>query len=222
MTSGMFDRHSSRVMERERTRLTLCLFLVSMGIAVLAGWQFDIVALQSIIAGWSTMKVNTAIGFVLCGTGLALANRIAPAARILAALLGLLLAIIAVATLAEYITKVDLGIDQLFYADHGTLRGSGHPGRMSPLTATAFLAVGPAILLLARAPSGRRIILAHFLAGYAGFIAFVATAGYAFGAEAFWGIGFYTEMAVHTAIGLLAVTAVTLMTRAEEIGRAHV
>ena len=53
-------------------------------------------------------------------------------------------------------------------------------------------------------------------AGYAAFVSFLAAAGYAFGAEAFWGIGFYTGMAAHTAFGLLLAVTATLMTRTNE------
>ena len=44
----------------------------------------------------------------------------------------------------------------------------------------------------------------------------LAAAGYAFGAEAFWGIGFYTAMAIHTAIGLLIAAVAVLLTRADD------
>ena len=47
-------------------------------------------------------------------------------------------------------------------------------------------------------------------------IALLAAAGYAFGAEAFWGIGSYTAIAAHTALGLSGVAAAALMTRASE------
>ncbi len=216
MTAGMFEQQSGVVLDRRGVRPALCLLPVLIGLAVLAGWHFDIAVLRSIMPGWSTMKVNTAIGFVLCGSGLALAARPFGIGRHVAALLGLALLCLGAATLVEYAFRVDFGIDQFFYPDLGTLRGSGHPGRMSPLTASAFVALGTGLLLLARSRSGTVIIIAHFLAGYAGVIAFIAAASYAFGAEAFWGLGAYTEMAIHTALALLLAAGAALMTRAEE------
>jgi PAS domain S-box-containing protein len=56
----------------------------------------------------------------------------------------------------------------------------------------------------------------HFLSVGAGFFAFLAAAGYAFGAEVFWGLGVYTVIAVHTAVGLMAAAAACLLTRADE------
>src|SRR3546814_14771110 len=84
-------------------------------------------------------------------------------------------------TMVEYLAHTDIGIDQAFLPDKGTLTGSGFPGRMSPLTATAWMGLGPAILLLSLARKSVWLMVAHLLAAYAGFVAFVASAGYAFG-----------------------------------------
>ena len=46
------------------------IFAISMGMIVLIGWIFDIVALKSIISNLATMKFNTAIGFILTGASL--------------------------------------------------------------------------------------------------------------------------------------------------------
>src|SRR3546814_5589228 len=58
-------------------------------------------------------------------------------------------------------------------------------------------------------------MVAHLLAAYAGFVAFVASAGYAFGGTTFWLINDYTAIAIHTAIGLLVAVAAALMTHPE-------
>lgn len=203
-------------MSSRHVRSILCALLVLLGIAVLLGWARDIEPLKSVVPGLSTMKINTAICLLLVGLGAAGAGLPRPALRQCAAVSGALVLLIGTLTSVEYAAAIDLGIDQLFAADTGTLSGSGHPGRMSLLTATAWLALGPAIMLLALARVRRMIVIAHVLAGYAAFVAFLAAAGYAFGAEAFWGFGFYTAMAIHTATGLMIAAAILLMTRAEE------
>src|SRR3546814_13085204 len=86
---------------------------------------------------------------------------------------------------------------------------------MSPLTATAWMGLGPAILLLSLARKSVWLMVAHLLAAYAGFVAFVASAGYAFGGTTFWLINDYTAIAIHTAIGLLIAVAAALITHPE-------
>jgi two-component sensor histidine kinase len=136
--------------------------------------------------------------------------------RYLGATAGVLLLVIGVLTLAEYALGIDLRIDQAVVPDTGTLRGSGHPGRMSLLTAGAWTMLGLAIVLLGTASRRAEVIIAHCLAMAAGAMSVLAAAGYAFGAEAFWGIGPYTYIAVHTAAGLLVAASAALMTRARE------
>jgi signal transduction histidine kinase/CheY-like chemotaxis protein len=196
--------------------LFFCALLFALGLSVIAGWLLAIEPLKSVLPGLSTMKFNTALGFVLVGVAFALAGRESRRGRQLAVASGSLLILIAVLTLLQYLARLNLGIDELAVRDTGTLRGSGFPGRMSPLTATAWIALGATAILTAVGRRRVSIIAAHVLAGYAGFVAFLAAAGYAFGAEAFWGIGFYTAMAIHTALGLLIAVAAALITRADE------
>jgi len=202
--------------ESRYLRIGLCGLVMVLGILVIVGWLFGIEPLKSVIPGQSTMKFNTALCFVLVGSGLARATAPQAFVRRTAAARGGGVLVIAGLTLGEYLAGYNLGIDELVVHDTGVLSGSGHPGRMSPLTGVAWLALGTAIILLALSKRRRDIIAAHIIVSSAGFIAFLAAAGYAFGAEAFWGIGFYTAVAVHTAVGLIAAVAAALMTRADE------
>ena len=200
----------------ERLRSLLCALLVLLGVAVIAAWMYRIEPLKSVAPGLPTMKFNTALGFVLTGSGLWLAGTQQRALRYLAAVLGLFLAAVGGLTLTEYALRLDLGIDQAVVLDTGTLRGSGHPGRMSLITAFAWVVLGTATILLATASRRFEVILAHCLAMLAGAVSILSAAGYAFGAQAFWGIGPYTAIAAHTAVGLLVAAAAALMTRARE------
>ncbi len=200
----------------ERLRWLLCALLMLLGVTVIIAWLYRIEPLKSVAPGLPTMKVNTALGFVLTGSGLWLVGARNRALRYLGAALGLLLIAVGGLTLAEYALNLDLGIDQAVALDTGTLRGSGHPGRMSLITAFAWVVLGAVAVLLAIASRRFEVILAHCLAMLAGAVAILAAAGYAFGAQAFWGIGPYTSIAVHTAAGLLVAAATALMTRASE------
>jgi two-component sensor histidine kinase len=206
------EPHLSTHSSTEEFRLLLCGLLVLLGSIVIVGWLLGIEALKAIVPGFSTMKFNAALAFVFTGIGLAFAR---PARIALAMPAGLIVAAIGTLTLTQYATGLSFGIDQLFVADHGPLSGSGHPGRMSLLTATAFTALGLSIVLLARARNRSQVVTAHALALIPGVVVVLAAAGYTFGAEAFWWLGRYTAIAVHTLGGLLVAVAATLMTRAE-------
>jgi two-component sensor histidine kinase len=200
---------------RQALRLALCAAIVFLGCGVIVGWATGNEMVKSVVPGLSTMKVNTAIGFIFVGAGLALCG----SSRLgngVAAALGLATIALGAATLSEYVTGADLGIDEAFFRDTGTLRGSGHPGRMSVLTTFAWSALGTSIVLLALGTGRRAIIAAHVVAMLAGVVALLAATGYAFGAEAFQELGQYTFIAVHTAAGLLIASAAALMVRAYE------
>jgi two-component sensor histidine kinase len=200
----------------QRWRLALCLAIVLLGGLVMIGWLAGIEPLKSLVPGLSTMKFNTALGFVLTGAGLWLAGYDIRPARTAACAMSAALILITTATLVEYAWSIDFGLDQAIVADTGNLLGSGHPGRMSILTATAFLALGAAIALLSVGRRRLPILAAHAFGSYAAVVSVLAAAGYTFGAGALRGIGFYTYIAVHTAVGLMIAAAAVLLTRAEE------
>jgi len=85
---------------------------------------------------------------------------------------------------------------------------------MSLLTAIAFMLLGTCIVLVGLATRRAEVIIGHSLAMLAGAVSILAAAGYAFGAQAFFGLGTYTAIAAHTAAGLLIAAAAALMTRA--------
>src|SRR5678816_1120679 len=78
--------------------------LISMvlGCSVLVGWVLHVEGLQTLLPGLSSMKSNTAVGFVLLGIALAFSERsVARWASVGVTLLGL-------ATLVEYAGARDL------------------------------------------------------------------------------------------------------------------
>ena len=162
------------------------------------------------------MKFNPALCFVLLGLAFILIQRPRAPARVGAVICGVAVATIAGATVAEYLSNRDFGIDQLVVADKAAYSGSGLPGRMSPLSALAFVLKGIAVILLSVARRGPSIGLAHVMGVCAGLTAFVTAAGYAFGAEALGPLGRYKLMAVHTAIAHTAACIAIVATRAQE------
>ena len=177
------------------------LIAMVLGCTVLVGWGLDVKALQTLLLGLAVMKPNTAVGFVLLSVALTCSGRsVARWASVGVTLLG-------AATLLEYASGRDLGIDQILFAEKGWSEAI-FPGRMGINTALSFTLFGVALLLTRRAPWTSQLLA---LAG--GLIAFMAGVGYVLGAQSLIGFASHTQMALHTALGCLTVCAGILFLR---------
>ncbi len=184
--------------------------VAAVGAVVLVGWLVDSDLLKSVVPRAVAMKPNTAVAFLLLGTGLALAGRSTPGDRSRWVGLALMLsaATIGMLTGIEYLTGRDLGIDQLLFRGSAPDPG-GAPGRMAPLTAVCFVLLGVAAALAARGRA-RRVVLV--LATMAAFVSALNIFGVAFSAATPSFLAGYSAMAIHTAISMciLAVGIVGL------------
>jgi PAS domain S-box-containing protein len=205
----------------------------AVGGTVLVGWLQDVAALKSLLPGLVTMKVNTALGFVLSGVALWLQTSdkwrvtndeksvrhpspdtrhlsldtrfLAQAGAGAVALLGLL-------TLVEYAGGWDFGIDNLIFAEPPGAIHTSQPGRMAPTTAFSFLLSGLALVLLdARGPTQPRP--AQFLILPPLVIALLAVIGYLYGAWQLIGLAPHTPMALNTALGFFILSVGVLLAR---------
>jgi diguanylate cyclase (GGDEF)-like protein/PAS domain S-box-containing protein len=123
----------------------------------LIGWLVGARTLASLLPGEPTMKVNTALAMALAAGALWLATHDRVGHVRLRDGLAAAVLLIAGATLAERVLGVDLGIDELLFADP---RAAGAPGRMAAATAGALVAFAGAMLLLDRADQrGRAVTL---------------------------------------------------------------
>ena len=181
---------------------------------VLLGWGLDVAVLKSVVPGLVTMKVNTALGLALAAISLWVLlpgpsrTRRGHVARFLA----LIVVLIGSVTLAEYIFGLNLRIDELFIPDPLGSIGTSSPGRLAPTTATAFVALGVALLLLDwKTRSGRRP--AQVLSLWPALIAMMAICGYIYHASAPSRIWLYTLVAINTAFGLLLLSGAIFFAR---------
>lgn len=180
-----------------------------LGGLVLLGWAFDLTLLKSVFPGLVTMKANTAAAFLLGGTALLLSAERADlgrrrAAQACAAVIVLLGAL----TLAENLLGWDLGIDQLLFRSSPGEAGTAATGRMAPETASSFVLLGLALLLLDRETRGGHRP-AQALALLAGLVALLALLGY------LYGVGVSMRMALHTAAASLLLSLGVLAARPE-------
>ena len=205
---GMPQPTEQRLLGLFKISSSLAAFTTSViGLIVLIGWSLDNSLLKSIHPQWVTMKVNTAVGFLLSGVALWLlrtesTNRIEQwvgrGCAVLVALIGLL-------SLVEYWSGWDLGINNLLFTESPGAPETFTPGLMSPVTGLNFLFVGLALSVLELTTrDGNRP--AQFLAIPPLFLAFLALLGYLFGEHAFYHLREFTAMAVHTAAAFVILS----------------
>ena len=171
----------------------------ALGLAVIVGWHLHSETLLQLHPTYAPMQYNAALNFVLCGSGLlALTcgwSRVAAICGAVAAVIGLL-------TFSEYLLGINLGIDQLFVKAFLTVQTS-HPGRMAPNTAVCFMLAGITLWVMSASTRHEQLFL---ITGPLGAIVLalglVSCIGYLSGLETYrW--GYFTSMAVHTAVGCM-------------------
>ena len=203
-------------------RSGLALAIIVLAASVLAGWELHIEFLKTVLPGLTTMKANTAVGLAAGGLAvLALGGRSA-ARRPAALAAACVIAGLGLATLVEYATGRALGLDELLVADPDTT-SLPFNGRMSPATATCFLAAGISLGLLATARGARAVTAAHCLVAIPAAIGMLSLAGYGYGVERLYHLGPYVAVALHTGLGLELLAAAILLVRLEDgLGRRFV
>lgn len=123
------------------------LLTIALGALVLIGWFSQIDALKGAYPGTITMKVNTAVCFILAGLSLWLAIRGNPRHQLPARVMAMGVTVLGGLNLAEYLLRLDLGIDQFLIRDLPNALQTSHPGRMAPVTALSFILIGVALLI---------------------------------------------------------------------------
>jgi|GEM_PF-3257187 len=124
------------------------LFTIAVGLIVIAGWVFNLTALTSFVPSSTSMKGNTALGFILSGVAFVILfkDSFGGLNKKTAQFLSLILFTIGILTLAEYIFNQDFGIDQLFYSVDDKVFLNASSGRMSANTAFGFVFISLSLL----------------------------------------------------------------------------
>ncbi len=186
----------------EHLPLLLAVLVGAIAFAVILGWLLGSPTLVQLHASFVPMQFNTALGFLCAAFALAAATR---HRWHITRALGAFVALVAAATLAQYVFGTDLGIDQLLVR-HDITTHSPYPGRMAHATAIAFLLTGTAsVLLTVQRTRAWPRIAAEALSALTVSISLVAIAGYTTGIEQAYGWGQITRMALHSAIGFLLI-----------------
>lgn len=210
----MFDRDARRFELLRMYCQGSAIAAVALACLVLCGWAFHIELLKTLLPGLVSVKANTAVGLAFSGISLwLLLPGESPTLRgRVARLLGFMVAIIGAATLCEYLFGLNLRIDELLFTEPAGAMGTYLPGRISPMTSIAFLAIGLALMLLdwktqrGRRPAQGLILLATL-------IAIMAVSGYVYHASALYRIRLYTQVALPTAIALFLLSGAIFFAR---------
>ena len=153
------------------------------GSAVLVGWIFDISALKSVFPGLVTMKVNTALCFILVGIVLwcLQERRIGVKCLRPAVIIGIfLLLLIGSATLYENIYHKDLGIDQLLHKGSTGDILIRTPGRMSVTASFDFVLISLVLMCLSQNQM-RYVFGVQCVALASGIFPFITFVGFIYG-----------------------------------------
>jgi len=178
------------------------LLLILLGSEVIAGWLLHSPPMVQFAADFPTCKFNIALGLILGGLGLAsltpgVSRRfqaIGTAACALVVLMGGLI-------VAEHLTGLSLGIDELFIRDTLPTDLTAHPGQPSINSSLNLLLLAAGALLLRG--NRRSVLTAQALALVALFNSYFSLLGILFGAQALIGEVNFNRMALPSLLGFL-------------------
>ncbi len=183
---------------------SLSVFIAAAGLAVMAGWIFDIGALKSISPAWVSMKFTTAFAFVISGISLYFMARSREgefdAAQVALSITSFILAILMGLLFFSAVFGIDTGIENLFVRDPGGAE-SVVPGMPSVPTMVNFLLIAAAGIMTIVNPGGVPVKLKTTGAAI-GLIGALAVTGYIFNAPQlyYYIAGVNSAMALHTAL----------------------
>jgi PAS domain S-box-containing protein len=155
---------------------------------------------------YASMEANTALAFVLSGLGLCGLTASHRWWNRLGQTLGGVSALVGALTLFEFLIGRGLGIDQLLALDRV---GVAFPGRMAPITAASFAAMGFAIASV----RARSIWPSQAMAGMVAAVGFMAMVGYVYEASSLYAFGRYGSITAHTALAFVILAAGVIAAR---------
>jgi PAS domain S-box-containing protein len=195
---------TSYVVPLKRCSLAAATLVFLTALLVLGGWFFHIPDLTTIVPGFASMKVNTAVSLGLAALSLALLNRETASWRTpVAHAVAVLVLAIGAMTLFEYLFQFSAGIDDLLFAVPPEANNR-FPARMSPISAFSIMCAGTALLWI-DVRTARKIGVSEGAAVAMLLVSVVALVGYAYGVSSLYAVRAYSSLAVHTAVAFLAL-----------------
>jgi|WetSurMetagenome_2_1015567.scaffolds.fasta_scaffold66387_2 hypothetical protein len=188
----------------------LAVFVALAGLAVMAGWIFDIGFLKSVSPAWISMKFMTAIAFILSGILLYFITRAREGETDKSQIVLFIASLVIILLMGTFFFSsffgVHTGLEELFIKDPGNTAKTVVPGRPSLPTMLAFLFMGLAGILTMMSVKNLLVKL-RILGILIGFIGALAITGYIIGVPVLYYYipGINSAIALTTAIMLLAL-----------------
>lgn len=182
----------------------ISLITILFGILVLVGWAFNIKILLSPGEGFSTIKSNVGLAFILIGLSLYLIQNKRNNLRNkrISQLLALITFFIGFLTIFEYLSGIDLFIDQILFKEAPGAFLASHPNRMAfSATICLILAGLSALFMDYETKSGQ--MPGQYLMLLMGSVAIMALIGFAYGVSYLYKLPSFTGIAIYAAITFL-------------------
>lgn len=189
---------------------TVCIVLMVIAVGVLLGWILDIGILTEIFPGLSPMKFNTAVCLLLLTIAICIKSKIKSKKNI-SLVLSLAVLVIGSLTLYQYITGIDLGIDELIVEGDEAFLPNTFDGRMSGATSICFILLSISVILKHFDKKVYREIAAYFT-HFVSLISFLALVSYIFKIPTFDRVTFISSMTLHTSFTLLLLSVLISLT----------
>ena len=181
--------------------LAAAIISIAGGVAVLAGWVFHIEPLKRTLPGFSTMKFNTSLCFILSGILLFYYVCKTKPPAILLHFIPTVIILIGSISFSEDIVGYNSGMDELFMTDNATITidSFSSPGRMSTSSSFCFILLGLSFLFV-RLKNHVVKIVSQFALHTVTLIAAVSIMGYLYKIPVFYASRFPGSMALHTSV----------------------
>jgi PAS domain S-box-containing protein len=207
-TPPLSAKFSRRV---KTTAIILAGYALAAGFLSFCGWVFNISRLTDWGGNGISIQPNTTLCVISSGVAIIL---LALGKRKAAGYLGIVPLSIALLTVFEYVTSLDLGIDTLLmFGREWGRRGVLAPGRMGPPSVASWNLIGGALVIAGWFPHKRRIV--PYLSLTATFIALLTFVGYLYGADFLYTLPRLTVIAWQTCTFILAVAVGLTLTITE-------
>ena len=174
------------------------IFVIALGLTVLAGWFSHTPTLFQILPQLPPMTRNAAACFVLSGLALLLAAL--GSGRRLVAVCAALVSVVSLLTISEYVFSVNPGIDELLGPSYIAFKMSS-PGRMSPMGAICFALASMGLVMALRSRSKRSALVLGVNGSIIAAVGMATSMGFGLGSSDTFGWGNLTRLALHTAVG---------------------